>query len=95
MRFEKVKDVAYGVLDRLIRDIKAQKTNGDKKICAINMSDFNYSLPLHLKTTEKIKNAQLISKTMGFAPEKLYNYWEIPVTERFSTVYGYLFKCRS
>ncbi len=89
-RFEKVSEVAYGVLERLKRDICAVKTNGDTRICAINMSDFNYSVPLRIKTTQKIKNGQLISKTMGFAPEKLYDIAQIPVTEDFRPIYEYL-----
>ena len=85
-RFDKVDEIANGIVDR----IKTTFADGGNDFSIVNLSNYTFSGAVKIKTTAKIKNAQLIGKYKGFPDEKLYNVDDVPITEDYTNIYEYL-----
>jgi len=88
MRFKEVKEGINAITNTIKRDLY-----NEKDFSVLNMSNYDFSGALQIKTTNKIPkefNAQLIEKTNGFPLTKLYRINETPITEDYTQIYEYL-----
>lgn len=88
-RFEKINSVANGIIKRTLRDLSSENA----PLCAINLSNFEYSGKLKISTENKLPKwmkAIKIKSRKGFTDKKLYNINEIPVTEDITSINEYI-----
>ena len=86
-RYDKVEEIADGILKRCTRDLKS-----DKGITAINLSNTDFSGIVKIKTDKKLPSGLrpvVIGKTKGFPEDILSDANKIPVTEDYTDIFEY------
>lgn len=87
LRYEKVEEIADGILKRCVRDLSS-----DKGLSLVNLSNSNFDGLARIYTTKKLPawcKAVILDKKCGFADEILYDTNKIPVTEDYTDIYEY------
>lgn len=93
-RFDIANQTSSCVIDEILNEISAKRYKYKKKfkLNIINLSDYRYSGLCTIKTTKKLNNAQLLSKSFEVDSDLYLNPNKIPVTEDFTTYNTYLIK---
>jgi len=88
-RFRKVNDTAESVIKSTINDIEEE--NG--VLTAVNLSNYKYRGKIFIETEKELPKylkAVKISSRKGFNDKKLYNIYDVPVTEDITELKTYL-----
>lgn len=89
-RFEKVEAVAKGVIARVQNSF-----GNDDGVSFINLSPYNFSGIVRVKTEKNFSDVPSIATTRGFTRQKLLDIDDVPVVEDVVDLYEYLFEIQN